>query len=225
MSINKIIAIDGPAGSGKSTVAKMAAHRLGILYLDSGAFYRAVTLIFLRNKIALPYVGTEFEDLLNCTEIQLKQTGGSLKVYLNGQDVSAEIRLKEVTASVSEVSENALVRRIITDKLRALADSESVVMDGRDIGTVVFPKANLKVFLTATPEERAKRRYLEITNAGLDADFNEIKQAIIKRDKIDSSRAIAPLRQAADAIFLDTSVMTIEAVVGFIIKEYNKSLK
>lgn len=220
-----MIAIDGPAGSGKSTVAKMVAHRLAILYLDSGAFYRAVTLMFLRNEITPPFTKTKIEDVLSCTEIKLKQIGESLKVYLNGEDVSTEIRSKKVTASVSEVSKNSLVRKIITDKLRELAKSEAVVMDGRDIGTVVFPNAELKIFLTATPEERGKRRYLEMINAGIHADLNEITRSIKKRDKIDSSRKTAPLSQADDAIFLDTTGITIDMVVDTIIKEYNKSLK
>ncbi len=224
MNKNKIIAIDGPAGSGKSSVAKMVAHRLAILHLDSGAFYRAVTLTFLRNKIARPFNGPKVEDLLRCTEVELRQIGNTLQVYLNSEDVSTEIRLKEVTACVSEVSESALVRKIVTAKLRELAKSESVVMEGRDIGTVVFPKAEVKIFLTATPGERAKRRYLEMAKAGIDADLNEITYAIKKRDKIDSSREIAPLRQADDAFFLDSTGMTMDMVVDSIIREYNKSL-
>ncbi len=225
MATKKTIAIDGPAGSGKSTVAKMVAQRLAILYLDSGAFYRAVTLTFLRNNVDPPYTIAKIENLLSQTEIQLKQFNASVKVYVNSEDVTTEIRSKEVTDSVSQVSENALVRNIITTKLRELAKSESVVMDGRDIGTVVFPNADLKIYLIATAEERAKRRFLELTNNGIKADLKDVTQSIMKRDKIDASREIAPLEQADDAILLDTTGMTIAAVVNYIYKETNKILK
>ncbi|TAL70771.1 MAG: (d)CMP kinase [Bacteroidetes bacterium] len=211
-----IIAIDGPAGSGKSTTAKIAAERLGYVYIDTGAMYRAVTLAWLRAKKELT------EDILckmlDGIHIELKPSENGQRTILNGEDVSDEIRTIEVTKNVSPVSAIGCVREKLVEMQRELGKNGAVVMDGRDIGTIVFPNAELKIFLIASAETRAQRRTLELKNKGIEESIEEIKKQIIERDRYDSSREISPLRKAYDAIEIDTSNLTIEGQVEKVVE-------
>jgi len=219
-----IIAIDGPAGSGKSTTARLVAKKLGFLYIDSGAIYRAVTLQILRKRVKLNE-SEKLKSLLTETDVRLKDAGESMRVILNGEDVTTEIRSADVTARVSEVSENEYVRQEVTEKLRAISRHRSVVLDGRDIGTVVFPEAQVKVFLQATLAERARRRFTELQTTGENVELSSIESDIARRDKIDSTRAIAPLQKAKDAIVLDTTKLTLQQGVDFIVQQAQKFCK
>jgi len=219
-----IIAIDGPAGSGKSTTARLAAERLGYIYIDTGAMYRAVTLAWLKqNEVFSEDV---ICNLLDNIKIELKQSEYGQRTYLNGEDVSDEIRSIEVTKNVSPVSAIGCVREKLVDMQRELGRNGGVVMDGRDIGTVVFPNADLKIFLIASVDARAMRRTLELKGKGTFESVEEIKKQIIERDLYDSSRDISPLKQAEDAIEIDTSNLTIEVqtekVVGFALEILSK---
>lgn len=219
---NKVVAIDGPAGSGKSTVAKRVAERLGILYVDSGALYRAVTWFFLKGAIDFSGSNGALADALHELDIELKASVDSVHVFINGEDVTAEIRSTEVTAHVSTVSEKACVREIVNRYLRELAKDKDIVLDGRDIGTVVFPAADLKIYLNASLEERARRRFSELKSIKNDVDFNEIRSDISRRDKHDSERTLAPLRPAADAVLLDTTNLTIDEGVAFVVDKFHE---
>lgn len=217
MKNNIVIAIDGPAGSGKSTIARLAAKKLGILYIDSGAIYRAITLLFLKENV------NNYEEtkaLLEKAKMQFKTGNNGVLVFLNGKDVTQEIRSKQVTANVSAVSEEPKVREVVTGKLRELAKDKAVVIDGRDIGTAVFPEADLKIYLEASLEERAKRRCEELKSSGAASSFDEIKRDIARRDKHDSERRLSPLKQANDAIVLDTTSLSIGEGVNFITKRF-----
>ena len=204
----KRIALDGPAGSGKSTVAKIVAQRLGIEYLDTGAMYRAVTLYLMRQEIDLEDVAA-IQNALG--QILIDFENG--KISLNQEDVTEEIRLPEVAARVSKVAAHKVVRVAMVAQQQALAAKKSIIMDGRDIGTVVLPHTQYKFFLTASIEARATRRYEEMKAKGLSVDFEQIKQEIATRDDLDSNRVESPLRQAEDAILIDTTGLTIEGVV------------
>jgi CMP/dCMP kinase len=210
------IAIDGPAGAGKSTVAKQVAERLSFIYIDTGAMYRALTYKALTTGTDLND-GTDLEALLHSTDIELVITEGGQAVILDGKDVSKEIRTSEVTNNVSFVARQPEVRTEMVKRQQLLAESGGVVMDGRDIGTHVMPKAELKIFLIASVEERARRRYEENMSKGFESDFEQLKSEIALRDKRDSEREAAPLRKAEDAIELDTTSMTIEEVVSSIL--------
>lgn len=211
------IAIDGPAGAGKSTVAKEVARRLGYAYIDTGAMYRAVALAALRAGIP----AQDVEALSNLAENAPISLGwgedGSTRVYLDGQDVSREIRAPKVSRFVSKVAEVPGVRRHLTEKQRRLAASGRVVMEGRDIGTVVLPDAERKFFLTATVEERARRRYAEAAGEGHNISFEEQIREIMSRDDRDASRGVAPLIQAPDAVMIDTTGKRSEQVVEMIL--------
>jgi len=210
-----IIAIDGPAGAGKSTIAKLVAERLNYIYIDTGAMYRAVTLKFLNlQQTFSPELVTE---LANNIDITFKATPGCNHVFMDGKEVTEDIRSAKVTANVSQVSAQAGVREAMVALQRHIGAQGGVVMDGRDIGTVVFPKADVKVFLTASVEERAKRRYLELKTKGAKVDFNTLAKDIAQRDKYDSERKIAPLRCADNAHYIDSSKMDIETVVKTIL--------
>ncbi len=198
-----IIALDGPAGSGKSTTARMVAEKLGYIYIDTGAMYRAVTLAAVRKGISLS--DNELAALVGTVRVTLEQSPTGQRTLLDGQDVSAEIRLPEVTQHVSRVSASAAVREAMVAAQRAIGIRGGVVMDGRDIGTVVFPQAELKVFMTASIDERAKRRASELQRKGIDTSAEIIAIEIEERDRYDSNREISPLRQASDARLLDTS--------------------
>ena len=198
------IAIDGPAGAGKSTLARKLAEKLGFLYVDTGAIYRTVALKVLWEK-ADPADPAQVVPLLEGLEIHMGYEDGVQKMYLEGEDVSGAIRRHKVSGAASQVSAIPEVRAFLLEFQRKLARESSVVMDGRDIGTVVLPNADVKIFLTAAPEARARRRLLELEQRGETADFDTILRDIKERDYQDEHRPIAPLKQAADAALLDTT--------------------
>lgn len=211
------IAIDGPAGAGKSSIAKALSKRLGYIYIDTGAMYRAVALFFLENNVA-DGTDSRIESLLDKLEISIKYEDSAQKVILNGEDVTGKLRLEEIGKLASKFSAIGIVREKLVALQRKLAQKENVVMDGRDIGTVVLPNADLKIYLSASSKVRAKRRYLELLEKGqTDLDINDIEDEIIKRDEADMNREISPLKQADDAYYLDSSDMTLEEVVSKIL--------
>lgn len=204
------VAIDGPSGAGKSTIARAAAARFGFIYVDTGAIYRTVGLAAARAGLPL---GAEQDVLKLLPGLDIAfgyGEDGTQHMYLNGEDVSGLIRTPEISMRASEVSAMPEVRACLLDMQRKMAESHSVIMDGRDIGTVVLPNASLKIFLTASAERRAERRYLELREKGATDSYDEVLRDIIKRDKNDSSRAAAPLKRADDAIEVDTSELTLE---------------
>ena len=200
----KSVAIDGPAGAGKSTLARKLAEKLGYLYVDTGAIYRTVALKALWEK-ADPGDPAQVAPLLEGLELHMGYENGEQKMYLEGEDVSAAIRRHKVSGAASQISAIPEVRAFLLDFQRKLAREGNVVMDGRDIGTVVLPGADVKIFLTAAPEARARRRLRELEQRGEPADFDAILRDIRDRDWQDEHRPIAPLRQAADAVLLDTT--------------------
>lgn len=210
------IAIDGPAGAGKSTIAKMVAKKLGFIYVDTGAMYRAIALYLLRQ-------GIDKQDeqavakAVQGAGITIRYQDGAQQVLLNGEDVSGLIRTEEVGNTASAVSVYPAVRAHLLELQRNLAASADVLMDGRDIGTCILPNADTKIFLTASSRVRAMRRYKELTEKGEMCNLDEIEQDIIERDARDMNRAIAPLKQAEDALLLDSSDMTIEEVIQAIL--------
>lgn len=214
MSIN--IAIDGPAGAGKSTIAKKIADQLGMIYVDTGAMYRAMGLYFHRQGIA-PGDEQAIGEAAEHADVTINYEDGRQQVYLNGENVTAYLRTEEAGNMASATSIYPRVRRKLVALQQKLAASADVIMDGRDIGTVVLPHADVKIFLTADSHERALRRYKELTAKGEEADLEAIEQDIIQRDDRDMHRAESPLRRAEDAILVDTSHMTIEEVAETII--------
>ena len=218
----KSIAIDGPAGAGKSTLARKLAEKLGFLYVDTGAIYRTVAVKVLWEK-ADPADPAQVIPLLEGLEIHIGyDSDGVQRMYLEGEDVSAAIRKHKVSGVASQVSAIPEVRAFLLDFQRKLAQESNVVMDGRDIGTVVLPQADVKIFLTAAPEARAKRRLLELEQRGEAADFDAILRDIKDRDWQDEHRAIAPLKQAADAVLLDTTRLDLGQSMNqllFLVKE------
>ena len=198
------VAIDGPSGAGKSSVARAAAQKLGFLYVDTGAIYRTVGLAALRR-------GIDRKDeqavaaILPELEIRMGYENGEQRMFLNGEDVSGEIRLPEISMCASDVSAHAAVRDFLMEMQRKLARENCVIMDGRDIGTVVLPDAKLKIYLTASPEARAERRMKELQAKGLEQPFEEVLRDIIQRDEQDMNREVAPLRRAEDAVLVDTT--------------------
>ena len=210
------IAIDGPAGAGKSTIAKRLAKELGFIYVDTGAMYRAMALYFLRKGIDR---GDEKAIEAACGEItiSLEYREGVQKVFLNGEDVSGLIRTEEVSAMTSAVSVYSAVRQKLLELQRELARSENVIMDGRDIGTCVLPCAQTKIYLTAGSRVRAERRFKELEEKGEMCNLEEIEQDIIERDYRDMHRDIAPLKQAKDAVYIDSSRMSIDQVAQAIV--------
>ena len=223
MTKKLIIAIDGPAGSGKSTSAKLVAKRLNYLYIDTGAMYRAVTLFALRNN--LMGKNDEIIDMAQGLDIVLNFIDGETNITVNGEDISKEIRTFEVNSNVSEISAIEGVRKILVKKQQAMGKNGGVVMEGRDIGTVVFPNAEVKIFLTAGIDERAKRRALEFSEKGTQIPVEKVKENLKNRDFIDSNRTASPLTKSPEAIIVDTSNTTIDEQVELIIKEVNKVLK
>ncbi|WP_200889237.1 (d)CMP kinase [Jeotgalibacillus soli] len=210
------IALDGPAAAGKSTVAKILADRLGFVYIDTGAMYRTLTLKALKNNKNLENE-EELTSLLLNTNIELKPGVNGQRVFLDGQEVTNDIRSTEVTNNVSLVSTHAAVRKEMVRRQQLLVKNGGVVMDGRDIGTHVIPDAELKVFMLASAEERAKRRYEENLSKGIHSDLEILQREIEERDHLDSSREASPLKKAEDAIELDTTSMNVELVVNSII--------
>jgi cytidylate kinase len=215
------IAIDGPAGAGKSTIAKKIAKKLDFIYVDTGAMYRALALYFIRNKIS-SNDKEQIEKACDRVDVTIEYKDGEQQVLLNGENVSGLIRTEEVGNMASASSVYPVVRLKLVELQRSLASKANVVMDGREIGTFVLPEANLKIYLTASSEERARRRFLELKEKGIAADLVEIENDIIERDSRDMNRKFAPLKQADDAIVLDSSNMAIDEVVDTIIKHFNK---
>lgn len=219
---NIIIAVDGHSSCGKSTVAKAVARKLGIAYIDTGAMYRTVTLYAIRHGLAKEgYIDTEgIAGALGDMDITFSfdKEMGRNTTYLNGENVEDEIRGMAVSGLVSPVSAIPAVRAKLTDWQREMGRNQSVIMDGRDIGTTVFPDADLKIFMTARPEVRARRRYDELTAKGQEANLAEILRNVEERDRQDSTRAVSPLRKADDAIVLDNSDMTREEQFDFVIE-------
>ena len=216
------IAIDGPAGAGKSTIAKMAAKKLDFIYVDTGAMYRAMALYFLRREIDAKDE-KKIAEACEHINVTIAYQEGEQQVLLNGENVNAFIRTEEVSMMTSNTSKYPAVREILLYLQRELAAANNVIMDGRDIGTCVLPDAELKIYLTASASERAKRRYLEQKERGVESDLAQIERDIIARDEQDMNREIAPLKQAEDAIYLDTSDMTIEEVVTKIVSLVQKA--
>jgi CMP/dCMP kinase len=218
-----VIAIDGPAGSGKSTTARLVAERLGFLHVDTGAMYRAFTLKVLEHNVD-PEDSEAVAELVGSTRVELRRTGLELRVILDGRDVTERIRDSEVTRSVSAVSKIRSVRQAMVKQQRALGTSDDVVLEGRDIGTVVFPDAELKIFLVASLEARSTRRRKELEDKGVKVELDVVRKEMTDRDRIDSTREESPLKPALDAIRLDTSGLTIEEQVEFVVKQAERIL-
>ncbi len=218
------IAIDGPAGAGKSTIARAVAKKLGYIYIDTGALYRAIGLAVLEQggdttdaEVVVP--------ALEQMQIQIRFLNGEQHVFLNGRDVSSDIRRNEVSMAASNVSAIPAVREFLFDLQRSFAEKNNVVMDGRDIGTVVLPHAQIKLFLTATPEERAQRRFLELTEKGQKVEYENLLDEVRQRDYNDSHRAIAPLKKADDALLVDTTGNEMQESIDQILKIIEKRLR
>ena len=221
MSFN--IAIDGPAGAGKSTIAKQLAKKLGYLYVDTGAMYRAISLYLIRKNIAADDVDG-IKSVLDDINIKLEYDNGTQVVMLNGENVNGLIRTEEVGAMTSASSKNACVREKLVELQRAIAAEKNVIMDGRDIGTCVLPNANLKIYLTASSKTRAERRWKEYQEKGIECDINKIEEDIIARDNQDMTREVSPLKQADDAVLVDSSDMTIDEVIDNIYNLANERM-
>ncbi|KGR84956.1 (d)CMP kinase [Lysinibacillus odysseyi] len=217
MAKNIQIAIDGPAGAGKSTIAKIVAEKLGYTYIDTGAMYRAVTYKALCTGIQLEDAQA-LEKMLRATEIRLQPSQEGQLVFVDGENVSAPIRSNEVTANVSQVAAYANIREILVAMQQQLAEQGGVVMDGRDIGTHVLPNAELKIFMSASVEERARRRQLDNEKRGIPSSIESLIEEIALRDKKDSEREASPLIQAEDAMYLDTTQLSIDAAAEAILK-------
>ena len=211
MNTNKIIiAVDGYSSTGKSSISKAIADALGLIHIDTGAMYRAITLFALRN----------FRTKNG--EIDLREEAGALQIYLNNENVSKEIRESIVSEHVSEVAKEPKVRVLAVEQQRKIVGKLGLIMDGRDIGTVVFPDADYKFFLTASVDERARRRTLEMESMGMETNFDEVKQNLIERDRIDSEREISPLKQADDAILIDNTELNKEQTIALILSYIQK---
>ena len=207
------VAIDGPAGAGKSTIAKAAAAELGYIYIDTGALYRSIALQALKVNSLDSLTDDEIISCLDYIKLELKFTGNSQRVFLNDEDVSEKIRTAEVSMGASRVSAVPKVREFLFELQKKNAEENNVIMDGRDIGTVVLPNADLKIFLTASAEERASRRYLEMKQKPDCPSYQQILDDIIKRDYDDSHRKISPLKKADDAVEIDTTNMSADEVI------------
>lgn len=225
-----IIAIDGFSSCGKSTMAKDLAHELGYIYVDTGAMYRCVALYALQHKLFLKDGEINIPELeaampnINIS-FKLNKETGRPDTYLNNENVENKIRTMEVSSRVSSIAAIPFVREALVAQQQKMGKDKGIVMDGRDIGTVVFPNAELKIFVTASPEERAQRRYDELMGKGMEADFNEILENVKQRDYIDSHRDVSPLRKADDAIELDNSNISIEEQKQWLIKQYKRVCK
>lgn len=221
--MSRSIAIDGPAGAGKSTIAKMVAKELGFIYVDTGAMYRAMALYMIKNGIDAGE-SEKISSTCHSADITIKYEDGIQVVYLNGENVNSMIRTEAVGNMASASSVNGDVRKKLVELQQKLAETTDVVMDGRDIGTVVLPGADLKVYLTASSKVRAERRYKELTEKGVECDFDAIEKDIIDRDYRDMHRDISPLKQADDAILVDSSDMSIKEVADKILELYHEKV-
>lgn len=217
------IALDGPAGAGKSTVAKGVAKALGFIYVDTGALYRAVGLYF-SSKGADTNLNCNIEEILKEITIDIKFKNNEQRVFLNGEDVSEKIRTPEASMMASAVSAKPPVRAFLLEMQRKLARENNVLMDGRDIGTVVLPDATLKFFVTASAEERANRRYKELTEKGMKVEYKDVYDDIVTRDYNDSHREIAPLKPAEDSIMFDTTGNTLEQSIDLLYKQIKERI-
>lgn len=219
-----VIAIDGFSSTGKSSISKVVADTLGLIHIDTGAMYRAITLFGLRNfknekqEIDL----SKLLQNLNEISLEFRENSGKLEIYLNGENVSKEIRATEVSDNVSFIAKQPEVRERLVVLQRDIAEKQGVIMDGRDIGTVVLPNADYKFFLTASADERARRRFLELQSLGIETTIEEVKQNLIERDRIDSEREISPLKQAEDAILIDNTNLNKEETIDLILSYIKK---
>ena len=219
-----VIAIDGFSSTGKSSISKVVADTLGLIHIDTGAMYRAITLFGLRNfknekqEIDL----SKLLQNLNEISLEFRENSGKLEIYLNGENVSKEIRTTEVSDNVSFIAKHPEVRARLVVLQRDIAEKQGVIMDGRDIGTVVLPDADYKFFLTASADERARRRFLELQSLGIETTIEEVKQNLIERDRIDSGREISPLKQAEDAILIDNTNLNKEETIDLILSYIKK---
>lgn len=211
-----VVAIDGPAGTGKGTIAKLLSDELGFINIDTGAMYRCVTLQMINDKIKLEET-EKINEMLKKIKIDIKNNNGNLEFFLNGANVSADIREPKVNNFVSQVSHIPEVRKEMVYLQRKMAEGKNVVMEGRDIGTNVFPNANVKIYLDASIEERAKRRYKQESEKGLSTSFEEVLKNVTYRDETDKNSEIAPLKQANDAVLVDTTNKTIPEVKKIVI--------
>ena len=219
-----VIAIDGYSACGKSTMARQLAKMLDYVYIDSGAMYRAITLYFIRNKVTISSEDDVQNALKNIQLSFLNNPGtGHSDIYLNGENVESQIRSLEVAEKVSLVAANPEVRTFAVNEQRRLGSHKGIVMDGRDIGTTVFPEAELKFFVTADPDIRAQRRYLELSRSGTDIQFEVVKNNLLERDALDSARVMSPLKKAEDAIEIDTSFLTREEQLHKILSAFNET--
>ncbi len=216
MKKNLIIAIDGPAASGKTTTAKLVAQQLGYLHIDTGAMYRAFTLKVLREGVPLDNI-SEIARLASESQVELRNIEGMQRVLIDGEDVTEKVRTPEVTGAVSAVSSIPTVRAVMVREQQRLGKDGCVVLEGRDIGTVVFPNADLKVFMLAGIDARATRRRDELSMMGATVEIGQIKDDLQRRDDLDSRREVSPLRKAEDAITLDTSDLTVEKQVEIVV--------
>lgn len=219
-----IVAIDGPAGSGKGTVTRLVAERLNLVNIDTGAMYRCVALECLNKGIDSTNI-SRIEEILEYIKIELKRNDGKQRVYLNDEDVSEKIRTPEVDAVVAKYAAVKIIRDKVTPLQRNMGKSKDIIMEGRDIGTVVFPNANVKIFLECSLEERAKRRYKQDIEKGMKISYEEVLESIKERHKQETEREIAPFVKADDAIVVDSTNMTIEEVVNSIIDIINEAKK
>lgn len=217
------VAIDGPAGAGKSTIAKAAAKELGFIYVDTGALYRAVAY----NAVKTGVIDDEQKiiDMLDSTKVELKYVNGVQAVYLNGEDVSAFIRTPEISMGASKVSAIPQVRAFLLNLQRKIASTNNVIMDGRDIATVVLPNADVKIFLFASPECRAERRYKELIEKGESVSFDDVLKDVNQRDYQDSHREIAPLKPSDDSIMADTSELTLQESIDLIVNTIKEKIQ
>lgn len=216
-----VVAIDGPAGSGKGTITKLVAEKTGLVNIDTGAMYRCVALKSLKNNIDCEET-EKVENLLENIEIEIKREGENQIIFLDGEDVSAKIRTPEVDACVAKFAALACVRNKVKPMQRKMGQKQDIIMEGRDIGTTVFPNADVKIYLDASVEERAKRRYKQNIENGINISYEEVLDSIIKRHKLETEREISPLVQAEDAIYLDSSDLTIEEVVARVVEIINE---
>ena len=219
-----VIAIDGFSSTGKSSISKVVADTLGLIHIDTGAMYRAITLFGLRNfknekqEIDL----SKLLQNLNEISLEFRENSGKLEIYLNGENVSKEIRTTEVSDNVSFIAKQPEVRERLVVLQRDIAEKQGVIMDGRDIGTVVLPNADYKFFLTASADERARRRFLELQSLGIETTIEKVKQNLIERDRIDSERETSPLKQAEDAILIDNTNLNKEETIDLILSYIKK---
>lgn len=218
------IAIDGPAGAGKSTLSRKAAEKLGFIYVDTGALYRTVGLKFSR-KGADTELNCDIDAILNETTVDIRFVDGVQRVFLDGEDVSDLIRTPEASMMASAVSAKPAVRAFLLEMQRKLARENNVLMDGRDIGTVVLPNATVKIFLTASAESRAERRYKELCEKGMSVTYKEVYDDMVQRDYNDMNRATAPLKQADDAVVADTTECDLEGSLELLLKIINEGIK